>query len=300
MLCSLLPLSALALVQDAPLERFQPVVAEEGRLELEAAWEPCRGSLYGLFDRTPALRAPRVAVERASYEAAAFEPLLPTEPVALGELWKVDAGAALHFLRQLHPGATSNASFFGGEVPGTWAMLRAVGTEAYEILLRTHASFELDGGVIYKPAQFEGRLVVGRESGELFSFSFALPSRDTNVDVNVPLEERRPPARDGREHEEPKGEGSDEVAHTPPAFVPMQADIGWVPRMELASSHASEPIEWTHEVPDEKARLALRRAFYRFAALDWLPFEEAVLAAREEQKPLHLVLMFGCLDDDSC
>jgi len=270
----LLPLALVPSAQSA--EAHSPTLDPEARIELEAFWEPCRSSLYGLFDETPALRAPRAAEPRRTWSAEAFRPFLPQGPVEVGEVWRVDSEAVLGFLRQLHPGAQGRGESFGGEVPGTFALLRAVGPEAFELLLRSHAVFQLEDGVIYKPAQFEGRLLLGREDGALLAFSLALPSRDTNVDVNVPLGQTGPNGR--------------------PA---MSADIGWVPRLELTSA-ATAASDWTLALPEEEARLALRRAFYPFAALDWLPFEEAVIASRERGKPLHLVLLFGCLDDASC
>jgi hypothetical protein len=272
---SFLLLHSAALQEEQAAEHYRPAVADEAELELEAYWEPCKDSLYHLFAETPALRAPSPSEPKRRYGAASFRPPLPEEPVALGEVWRVEAGAVLAFLSQFHPGARVRSDFFGGEVPGTWATLRAVGPEAFEVLLRAHAVLHLEDGVVYKPAQFEGRLVLGRSDGALRSFSLALPSRDTNVDVNVP-----------------QGDGP------PSPYKPMMADIGWVPRMELTGGAAAPA--WTRSIPDEEARLALRRAFYPFAALDWLPFEEAVRAARERKKPLHLVLVFGCLDDDSC
>jgi hypothetical protein len=283
------PLATLVLLlaqEKVDVERYRPVVAADAALELDAFWEPCRSSLYALFEETPVLRDPHASVPRQRHAAADFRPFLPEEPVALGEVWRVDDAAALAFLRQLHPGVVAHKEFSFGEVPGTWATLRAVGPEAFEILLRAHAVFELEGGVVYKPAQFEGRLVLGRADGTVRSFTLALPSRDTNVDVNVPTQRSA-----GEKWVDAEGH---EVA-----FAPMAADIGWVPRMEITSREVAPPA-WTHEVSDETARLALRRAFYPSAALDWLPFEEAVLAARERKKPLHLVLLFGCLDDDSC
>jgi len=258
-------------------ERYELRVAEDSELELRAFWEPCRTSTYGLFEQTPALRAPAPARERDRYDGPLFRTFLPRAPVALGEVWEVAGTEVLEFLRQFHAGAVQQARFSGGEVPGTYACLRAVSARAFEILIRAHASFHLEDGVIYKPGQYEGRLVVERGSGALLWFQLALPSRDTNVDVNVPYEDV---------------EGGRTVKH-------MSADIGWVPRMELTSGDPPA-FEWSRELALDEARLALRRAFYRFAQLDWLPFEEAVLRARQEQKPLHLVLLFGVLDDDSC
>jgi hypothetical protein len=260
----------------APL-RFDLQVAADSELELHAAWDPCRTSTYGLFATTPALRAPAPARVSQRYAGPLFRPFLPREPVALGEVWEVEGRAVFEFLRQFHAGAILQAPL-GGEVPGTYACLRAVSERAFEVLIRAHACFELEGGIVYKPGQFEGVLVVERASGALLSFRLELPSRDTNVDVNVPTEYV---LEDGTIEEG------------------FSADIGWVPRMELASRDLPA-LAWSNEVPLEDARRKLRISFYAFASLDWLPFEEAVLRAHAEQKPLHLVLLFGALDDDSC
>jgi hypothetical protein len=275
--CSLLVQAPARPASEASAARYELRLAAGAALELRAAWEPCRTSTYGLFADTPALRSPAPARERERHDGELFRELLPAKPVALGEVWEVGASAVLPFLRQLHPGAALRGHFDGGEVPGTWACLRAVSEQAFEILLRAHAVFELADGVIYKPAQFEGRLRLARADGALLAFQLELPSRDPNVDVNVPAEYL-------------------EAGRTIQGF---SADIGWVPRMELASG-AAPAGAWTHEVPDEEARLALRRCFYAFAAIDWLPFGEAVLRSRASGKPLHLVLLFGALDDDSC
>lgn len=254
--------------EDAP--RYGLEVAEGAALELRVNWAPYKKSLCGLFEQTPALRAPVPARERESYGGAAFRALLPREPVALGEVWKVEDGATLGFLRQFHAGAKLKSSE-KGEVAGTYACLRAVSEDAVEVLLRTHAVFEFDDGMVFKPAQYEGRLLLGRADGALRAFHLELPSRDPNADVI-----RRATAR-----------------------RITKSDIGWVPRMELTSG-AVPAVAWQQQVPDEEARLALRRSFYAFAKLDWLPFDEAVLRARETRKPLHLVVLVGALDDDSC
>lgn len=268
--------SAEPLPAAAQEPEHQLSISDDARIELTAHWEPAGKSLYGLLRKLPALREPKPAELRRSYGAEDFRPFLPAAPVALGAVWQVPHDASLKLLSQFHPGVMTPLMSFG-EVPGTHATLRAVSADTYEILLRAHAVFTLDDGVVLKPAQFEGRLIIGRKDGAVRSFSFALPPRDTNMDVNVPIKDEAPV------------EG----------FISMQADIGFVPRMELSSGDA--PVTaWVNEIPLEDARLALRRAFYSFAGLDWLPFEEAVAASRAQKKPLHLVLLFGCLDDDSC
>jgi hypothetical protein len=196
--------------------------------------------------------------------------------VELGETWPVPRDAVLPFLRQIHPGARAELHHGFGAYPGAFACLRAVSEEHVEVLFRAHAELELEGGVTYTPAQLEGRLVLERASGRPLALSIALPDRDTNVDVNVPMEPRP---------DVPEG-----------GFL---ADIGWVPRMEVASVPAA-PIAWTSSIPDVDARARLARRFYPFARVDWLPFDEAVAAARELGKPLHVVVLFGALDDESC
>ncbi len=265
-----LPSSARTARQDEPAPRYELRVADGAALELRVVWEPFRKSLCGLFEQTPALRAPAPVRERASYGAEVFRAFLPEAPVALGEVWKLADDAALGLLHQFHAGATLRSSE-KGEVAGTYACLRAVSQDACEVLLRTHAVFELGNGLVFKPAQFEGRLLLDRESGALRAFHLELPSRDPNADVI-----RRASARQS-----------------------TKSDIGWVPVMRLTSGDPPV-VAWQRQIPDEEARLALRRSFYTFAALDWLPFDQAVLRAREVQKPLHLVVLVGALDDDSC
>ena len=79
----------------------------------------------------------------------------------------------------------------------------------------------------------------------------------------------------------------------------MAADIGWVPRMELVGGTPVD-VPWTRSMPLAEARTRLARSFYAFAAIDWLPFDEAVMTARELDRPLHVVVLFGTLDDESC
>lgn len=268
-----------ARTQDPVESRFRPVAPTGAALELEAHWDPCRESKYGLFEQEETLREVAPAVERRAYEPGRFAPFLPPGPVEPGDAWEVDAEAVIPFLTQFHAGARTRLHHGSGSSPGAHALLRAIGPRYAEILLRAHAELELEKGITYTPAQFEGRLVVERESGAVVAFRLALPSRNTNVDVNVPTEYRRSPQE--------------------PPVKTMAADIGWVPRMELAGGEAPE-VRWTGEISDEEARLRLARRFYAFAAIDWLPFDEAVVTARELDRPLHVVVLFGTLDDESC
>lgn len=254
-------------------------------LTLEAFWEPCRESKYRLFEESEVLRAPKPAEGRHTYTAADFVPFLPKESVEVGTTWSVDARAVLVFLRQFHPSARSALHHGFGAYEGTWACLRASSADRFEVLFRAHAEFELAGGVTFTPAQFEGRLVFERSRRAPLSCSLTLPNRNTNVDVNVPVEYEPAPGQ-------PKVKG-------------MSADIGWVPRMELVGGTAlalegAQQLEWTSSIPMEDARARLARRFYGFLAIEWLPFDQAVLRSHEFGKPLHVLAMFGALDDESC
>jgi hypothetical protein len=102
---------------------------------------------------------------------------------------------------------------------------------------------------ITRPAQFEGRVWIDRETQSVDAFQLALPSRNTNVDINV---------------------------HT-------RADIGFVPRMELVGGdpHGAREQAWESEISEAGARDTLARRFHRFAQIDWIPFDQALARAQE-------------------
>ena len=277
-------LSLHALQSPAP-ERFLPRLAPAAEIALEAVWEPCRRSKYGLFAQTEVLSKPAPAEARRTYTAAELAPFLPPEPVAVGETWPVSREAVIPFLRQFHAGARSELHSTRDE--GAFACLRAVSGERLEILFRAHAEFQLTPDVVYTPAQFEGRLLIDRAKELPLALSLVLPDRDTNVDVNVTTSGRIA--------------SGDSVLVFPDLEKSMTlADIGWVPRMALTSPSPAQASEWTASIPDADARLRLARSFYPFARLEWLPFFAAMDRARERDKPVLVVVLFGTLDDESC
>jgi hypothetical protein len=123
--------------------------------------------------------------------------------------------------------------------------------------------------VFYTPAQFEGLAEWKLSSGELLAFAMAVPVRDTNVDANV-IDPRT-------------GRG--------------KADIGFVEEMALTTTRSPREPDAARLA---EARDALRRAFYRFSQVEWLDFASAVERSRAQRKPLHLVILFGSMDDESC
>jgi hypothetical protein len=78
------------------------------------------------------------------------------------------------------------------------------------------------------------------------------------------------------------------------------ADIVYVPRMRLRGGSAPGKIKWEESIEEREARLRLAAKFYKFAAIQWTPFEEALARAKAEKKPLHVLVLFGTLDDESC
>lgn len=238
---------------------------------------------------------PGVAVDRADYTWSDVAALMPPRGTKPGDVWEPDVEPVVALLRQLHPSASAKlhhhhvsmeldvppelrddpafADLEDRVLPnaplGARATLLADGP-VVDVLLRAHVEFHLEGGsVFYTPAQFEGRLVVEPSARRVVAFHLAVPDRNTNVDLNV---------------HEPGEEFGD-------------VDIGYVPRLGL----------WTDASPPKRddallaaARSRLRAAFYPFAAVDWPPLELAYLDARERGRPMHVIVLFGSLDDESC
>jgi len=80
------------------------------------------------------------------------------------------------------------------------------------------------------------------------------------------------------------------------------ADMVFVPRMELVGANADDQCEivWDTAITEAEARRALELKFYKFAEIEWRPIEEAVKLAKESDRPLHAILVWGALDDESC
>ena len=239
---------------------------------LRARWEPLAESKYGLYGSQELrdLLGAGPSEPALEHPCERFAALLPAEDVELGEPFALEPERFLPFLRQFHPGATPRPRY--GQ-PGAFGCLIARDAERLKLFYRVHAGFQLAPDVFMTPAQFEGRLLWERAPGRPLVFSLALPPRNTNVDINARL-------------------GDHGVA-----------DIGFVPVMELAlepavdKDHAQAGGE---RLELDLARARLRSAFYRFEAIEWLPLADAHRRAQEQAKPLHVVILFGTLDDESC
>ena len=72
--------------------------------------------------------------------------------------------------------------------------------------------------------------------------------------------------------------------------------------MELSSLSETQPksIAWETAITEEEVGQKFQHAFYKFAEIEWTPIEDAVELAKASNRPIHAVLLFGVLDDESC
>ena len=259
------------------------VLNSSTRLQVHAHWEPIADATFRIHKMYPEHielfdLSPNQPIKE--YQIDAFNAFLPPSTVAVGDVWELEAHSVVPFLHQFHPGATADLGY--GE-EGAFACLRAGTSDYAEIVFRIHAEFTLQSDAYQEwqeenneresearfiPSQFVGKVLVNLKSGTVRAFSFALPARNTNVDLN---------AYGG-------------------------ADMVFVPRMELLATDETDQdeITWDTAITMEEARHALELKFYKFAEIDWLPIDEAVAQAKATNRPIHAILVWGCLDDESC
>ncbi len=273
---------------------FSDVLSSTASLQVQAHWEPIADATYNLHQPTQEqldkLKArlpepinmeweqvlelfnPKPAHPLRNYNQADFQVFLPPSTANVGDIWELDPKRILPFLCQFHPGATTEITVFSHRTPksdGAKACLRAISPNYAEIVFRIHAQFVLDAsGIRLLPSQLAGRLVLNRTEGVVVEFSLALPSRNSNVSVN--------------------------------AF--RAADIAFIPCMELSTSSSTpvREITWETVITEEEARKKLAAAFYKFAEIEWTPIEDTVELAKETNRPIHVLVLFGTLDDESC
>ena len=253
-------------------------------LEVHAHWDPIADSTYNLHKNSPENTelfdlSPNEPVRE--YRGDAFNAFLPSSSVAVGDVWELDLDGVIPFLSQFHPGATGELRH--GQ-KGAFACLRGLSADYADITFRIHAEFTLATRPIpeserrkdedpverarFIPSQYAGQLRISLKTDVVCDFSLALPPRNSNVDIN-------------------------DFGY---------ADMVFVPRMELLATptQTSDDIKWRDVITPEAARRSLELKFYKFAEIDWLTLEDAVEKAAATQRPIHAVISWGPLEDESC
>ncbi len=262
---------------------------EEATVKVEAYWEPIADASLGLPNHSPEHVALfgnlSPADPNQEYKADAFKVFFPKGTVDVEDVWELDVNEVIPFLRQFHPGATAEMHINPGvwrradnrrvvvrgvESDGAFACLRALSPGYAEIAFRIHAEFLLDkdADAYFTPAQFTGRLILNRQDGTIREFWLYLPPRNTNVDIN--------------------------------AFG--AADMVFVPRMELIAQnpHDQSDIVWETTVAEKDAKDLLEASFYKYAEIERLPIEDAIVQAQAKNRPIYVLMTWGVFDDESC
>ena len=193
-------------------------------------------------------------------------------------------------LSQFHPNVFLQ-NRFGPR--GSMAIVRARNGRYLDIMMRVHAEYQLNDEpnrqFWFTPAQYTGRLIIDKEAQHVEFFELYLP---TNQQLNIDMEWIT-------------GDSTNEV------------DIGFVPEMRLHSLHPSvllnnsqvdmsagsynfSAIKWDEEISVDKALVLLGQGFYPFKKIPYLYFTNAMDLARQQEKLVHFILLWGALDDQSC
>ena len=263
--------TAVFAIQTARSQTWEVGQLGHDTIDLKAYWEPMTDAVYG-FDKKPLIRDLRAAEKRKTWRSSDFQPMMPPQSVKTGDVWKVDPERIVPLLKQFHSGAQAKLHHGAVSAPGGWACLSALDQQIAEIRFRVHAEFLLDGDGDFRtsswftPAQFQGRLRIDVNENKVIGFQMGVPLQSANVDINLPV----------------------------------GADIGRIPRMEIVGGSFPELPPGTSRISDENARKRLAQKFYRFAEINWLNLAEARGQSMKTGKPLHVIALFGSLGDESC
>ncbi|GFU00775.1 selenoprotein N [Nephila pilipes] len=170
---------------------------------------------------------------------------------------------------------------------GTVAILRAIDDNFYDIVFRIHAEYQLNKPPLhpfwFTPSQFQGRLIINKDSSVVKFFHMEVPDTKLNAD----MEWLNGPSEDS-----------------------MEVDIGYIPRMSLISSAISVPmddekganqklsdIKWHTEISIEEALDSLELQFFPFKKVKYYNVLEAFLRAENESKLVHGIVFWSTVAD---
>jgi hypothetical protein len=272
----------------APAGKVALRAADSARLSVTARWEPIREFTARANENHPR-QVFEYSVETPvrEYSGADFAAFLPDRPVALGEIYPLDNERVMTFWRQFDSSATPKLHH-GRTGEGAFAALRAYDADSAEVVFRTHGEYGLaNGRLLYVPSMLSGRLILERKSGDVSFFHMSLPThRSPNVVTDI-----------GFETEVEKDGVRKKV-------LAYDADIVFVPRMELEGGKTDRAPDdrdsWDESLDEAMLRTAIKARYYVSDEIEWLSADDAARRSRETGKPIHLIAMFGALDDESC
>ena len=284
-------------VGDAFRGDVHPLLAGQQPLEMAAHWSRIGIGREHLEQQVPEhiyaiFRDLTINEPRHTYTAKELSAFLPPEFGDVGQMWAIELERVAPFLNQFHANPRMRTVSRGRRAgpDGAFGMLRAVSSSHFDLIFRWHAEFQLGRNMWYTPAYFSGRMLVNRETGTIEHFRIEIPTEKTlNVHLTVLA------VFDGNTPDVNR-----EIRHGD--SVVTARDIVHVERMELADGTElpSEAADWTSEIPLADAHHALKKSFYKFLEIDWVPFAEALDKAREAGKPILVAVSWGGLDDQSC
>lgn len=280
------PINRLEKVFEPYQGGVHPILHGKTNLRVRAHWSPIsqggRDSLenrvapevYRLFTDL------KVAIPEKVYTEREFSPLLmPATVHSIGQVWELDPDEVTEFLCQFHPEPSLRVASRGRRAgpDGAFALMRAVSPTHIDILLRIHAEFDIATNVWVTPACFWGRMIVDKQSGKVEYFRLWVPNQNY---LNIHLTVR----------ESIKG------------VVDNKRDIVHVEQMELESANPKFPdsLEWSDSMDVASAENQLKKVFYTFENINWVPWEHAQAVASAQHKPILAIVLWGALDDQSC
>ncbi len=277
----------------AVIQETDAVVSDDGKgLKLTAHWAPFTDSKYHFGTRWDTVRNLKPAQKVKSYSKNELAVFMPSDKTKFGEIWKVEIEKIIPILKQFHSGATQRLHHGGPQ--GAYGAIVAENDTHRRIRIRAHAQFDLKDGK-YVPSQFAGDLVVNRSTGQIVALKLGVPPRRNNVDLNWETGKTRViKGPDGKPVLGKDGK--------PLTYRGFSADIGYCKKLELTGGDWKlvDGMKWDRQLKSREVDKNFQKKFYRFAQIDWLPWEEAVAKSKKTGKPLHVVALFGALDDESC
>ncbi|KAK7079708.1 skeletal muscle fiber development [Halocaridina rubra] len=143
-----------------------------------------------------------------------------------------------------------------------------------------HAEYQLNNPprrpLWFTPAAFIGRLMMNTSDMTVQHFSLSVP---TDKPLNVDLEWLTGPNEDRD----------------------MEVTITYLPKMRLFTEKTDAvDVSWLEEITLDEALVILQKELYRFKKVEYHNFTEAYFRGSSEKMPVHTIVLWGVLDDQSC